>query len=132
MGKRREPRLFKLTFADEPYDGLSVTLRGLTIREYTAMGSRQSSTEAEAVQALLDTIGPNIVDWNREDENGQPLPPTLDNLRDEEPALLQLIASEWTQAMAGVSGPLEPSSNGGLPSEVESMLAEIPSQSLAS
>lgn len=132
MGKRREPRLFKFTFADGPYEGLSVTLRGLTIREYNRLGERRQGDEDSTLNGLTQTIAEQLVEWNREDEDGQPLPPTLESLQDEEPALIYLIVEEWTQAMTGVSGPLDSSSPSGAPSEVESMLTEIPSQSLAS
>ncbi|NUR03062.1 MAG: hypothetical protein HOY79_43105 [Streptomyces sp.] len=132
MGKRREPRLFKITFGDGPYEGLSLTLRGLTIREYNRIGTRRAGDEDSALNGLVQTIAEQLVEWNREDADGRPLPPTLENLQDEEPALIYLLVDEWTQAMAGVAAPLDSSSPSGQPSEVESMLAEIPSQSLAS
>lgn len=132
MGKRREPRLFKFTFGDGPYEGLSLTLRGLSIREYNQMTGSISDSEQENLNALTATIAGQLTDWNREDENGQPLAPTLENLRDEEPQLIHAIVAEWNQAMAGVPAPLDGASPSGPPSEVESMLTEIPSQSLAS
>lgn len=132
MGKRREPRLFKITFADGTYEGLTLTLRGLSIRAYNQMTTLMGDDEGSNLNALTATIAGQLTGWNREDEDGQPLAPTLENLQDEEPDLIWLIASEWAQAMAGVPAPLEQTSNGGRPSEVEAMLAEIPSQSLAS
>lgn len=133
MGKRRDPRKYKLTFADGDYEGLHVTLRSVTIRELRDMRAVNDEEDPSAVtERLAGVIAAHLVEWDREDEDGRPLPPTLESLLDEEPDLIHSIVGEWTQAIAGVSAPLESGSDSGETSAVESMLVEIPSQSLAS
>ncbi|WNI19176.1 hypothetical protein [Actinacidiphila sp. ITFR-21] len=135
MGARRSPTLYKLTFdetTDEP--GLEITLRSMSIKRLKEMRAHDVSqdTEGEAVEFLAGLIAQQIVSWNREDENGQPMPPTLESLEEEEPKLIYAISAKWQEAMAGVSAPLGEGSNSGEISEVESILTEIPSESLAS
>jgi hypothetical protein len=135
VGSRRNPTLYKLVF-DETTDfpGFEITLRSLTIKEQRQLGTEagENETEADIVQRMCRMISRQGVSWNREDTDGTPLPLTLESLEDEEPKLIVAVTNKWTQAMVGVPAPLESDSGSGEMSPVESILAEIPSQSLAS
>lgn len=133
MGKRRDPKLYRLVFADGDYEGLTMTLRSVSIRDLNAMATTGEETEAQARMRLTELIASHLVEWNREDENGIPLPATLESLLDEEPKLIHVVVEEWTQAITGVSAPLDGASpSGGLSAEVDARLMEIPSESLPS
>lgn len=132
MGKRRDPKKYRLTFGDGDYEGLSLTLRSITIRQMQALRSSEDETESGALHRMCTLIAEHLVEWDREDESGQLLPATMESLLDEEPELISLIVSEWTQAIAGAPAPLESDSSGGVISPVESLLTEVPSESLAS
>lgn len=136
MGSRRNPKQYKITFAEgTDYAGLEVTLRSLSIAQIEASRAAdgdEDETISEAVSRHCRMVAGRIVSWNREDEDGVPVPPTLDSLRDEEPDLILAIVGKWTGAIVGVPAPLDEGSNSGEESAVESILTEIPSQSLAS
>lgn len=136
MGSRRNPKQYKITFAENTdYAGLEVTLRSLSIAQIEASRAadqEEGETISEAITRHCRLVAGRIVSWNREDEDGTPVPPTLESLREEEPDLILAIVGKWTGAIVGVSAPLDESSNSGEVSKVESILAEIPSQSLAS
>lgn len=135
MGSRRTPTLYKLTFGEDTDDpGFEITVRGLTIKQRRDIAAQVSEdeTELDSVARICQMIARQGVSWNREDERGAPLPLTAESLEDEEPGLILAISFKWQQALAGVSAPLESDSPSGEISPVESMLTEIPSESLAS
>lgn len=133
MGCRRNPKLYKLRFADDDYAGLEITLRSLTIGEMRQVrGSSDDEDDSDVLVRMTRMIAQQMVSWNREDETGQPLPPTYESLEGEEPSLINLIIDQWTQAVSGVPAPLEQPSNSGDPSLVESIPTEALSPSLAS
>jgi hypothetical protein len=133
VGKRRDPKKYRLTFADGDYEGLHMTLRSVTIRELRDLrADRPDETLQETTERMAQVIADHLVEWDREDEAGNLLPTTLESLLDEEPDFIQLVVAEWTKAIAGVPAPLESGSPSGELSAVESILTEIPSESLAS
>lgn len=135
MGSRRTPTLYKLTFGEDTDDpGFEITVRGLTIKQRRDIAAQVSEdeTELDSVARICQMIARQGVSWNREDERGAPLPLTAESLEDEEPGLILAISFKWQQALAGVPAPLESDSPSGEISPVESMLTEIPSESLAS
>lgn len=134
MGSRRTPTLYKLTFDDTTdYPGLEITLRSLTIREQQQFDSgSDDETEVDTVARMCRLMARQGVSWNREDEEGNPLPLTVESLEDEEGKLIIAVTDKWREAIAGVPAPLESGSPSGEISPVESILTEIPSESLAS
>lgn len=135
MGSRRTPTLYKLIFDETTdYPDFEITLRSLSIKEQRQLRAtdNEGETEADVVVRMCSLISKQAVSWNREDEDGAPLPLTLESLEDEEPKLIIAITDKWSGAIAGVPAPLESGSPSGEISPVESMLTEIPSQSLAS
>lgn len=135
MGSRRNPTLYKLVF-DETTDwpDFEITLRSLSIKQRRELSTQatEGETDMDAVARMCRLIARQMVSWNREDEDGSPLPMTVESLEDEEPGLIVEISLKWQEAIAGVPAPLESDSDSGGISPVESILAEIPSQSLAS
>ncbi len=81
---------------------------------------------------MADLVASHMVAWNREDEDGNALPPTMESLEDEEPSLINLIIDRWTDAVAGVAAPLEQPSNSGGSAPEESIPMAPLSPSLAS
>jgi hypothetical protein len=135
MGSRRSPTLYKLIF-DETTDwpDLEVVLRSMSIRRHKELTSARAADETEdgAFERMLNLIVSQLVSWNREDEDGEALPATRESLEDEEPKLIHALIAKWNQAIVGVPTPLESDSADGEISPAESMLTEIPSESLAS
>jgi hypothetical protein len=133
VGSRRNPTLYKLVF-DETTDfpDFEITLRSLSIKKFKELESRDGESQNDLVVRTACFIAGQMVSWNREDEDGTPLPATEDSLLDEEPKLIFAIVNKWTEAIAGVPAPLDDGSDSGEISPVESSLTELPSESLAS
>jgi hypothetical protein len=133
MGCKRVPKQYKLKFADGDYEGLEVTMRSVSIGEMRALqGTGGDGEGSDGFDRMVNLVATHLVSWNREDENGNALPPTLESLEDEEPGLVNLIIDRWTDAVAGVSAPLEQPSNSGASVPVESIPMAPLSPSLAS
>lgn len=134
MGSRRSPTLYKLTFDESTgFPDFEITLRSLTIKEQKQLESGgEDDTELDIVARMCRLIAKQGVSWNRLDEDGTPLPLTVESLEDEEGKLIVAVTNRWTEAMVGVPAPLESGSDSGEISPVESILAGIPSESLAS
>lgn len=132
MGCRRNPKQYKLKFADGDYEGLEVTMRSVSIGEMRALQGTDGDEGRDGFDRMVSLVATHMVAWNREDEEGNALPPTLESLEDEEPGLVNLIIDRWTDAVAGVSAPLEQPSNSGGPVPVESIPMAPLSPSLAS
>jgi hypothetical protein len=89
--------------------GAEIKLRSTNVA--TVMKLRESNDVAEIVGMLAD----HVVEWNLEDEKGEPLPFTADAILHElEESMVAAIVREWFKAAIGVTAPLDgPSTSGG-------------------
>lgn len=136
MGYVRQAKNYRLIFTDPDLDGLEVVAKsasvatyehiaGLATREY---GSVPTVEDLEEIAALLAAFAEVLVSWNLEEPTGKPgkvrpVPATLDGLKAQDLPFVVAIILAWMQAVAGVSTPLDETSNGGgleesLPMEV--------------
>lgn len=129
MGYKRKPKIYRIRFADgTEYEGLEVTLRGLSTEQFLAAEGRSESNLREMVELFAD----RLVGWNLEGDDGTPVPTTLESVLQEDWVMLDAIFGEWLEAIRGVPAPLEqPSTSGGESPEV-SIPMEPLSSSLAS
>lgn len=133
MGYKPKRKTFKLDFAGTDYEGLQVTIRGLTTGQY--MDLFEAKAEAEAggeTNNLLTIMASRLVSWNVEDDDDMPVAATLDGIKTQDLDLNLAIVNAWTTAMAGVPAPLEQPSTGGTPSPEASIPMEALSLSHAS
>lgn len=128
MGYKRNPKVYNLVFDDTTdYPGLEVQVRTLTMGQLIGVWASEG-TSTETFELFAD----RLVSWNLEDEDGQPVPATREALLAEDDDMVQAIAKRWIAEVIGVPAPLESGSDSGETSPAESMLAAIPSESLAS
>ncbi|MCF3101420.1 hypothetical protein IPZ58_07480 [Streptomyces roseoverticillatus] len=133
MGYKRNPKVYKLRFQDGDMAGLEVTLRSVSVGQVIELGGLGADTSnGETVEQMVELLAERIVEWNLEDENGAPVPPTLEALKNEDLDFVLAIINEWTSAAAGVSAPLETPSPSGETSLEASLPMEVLSPSLAS
>lgn len=134
MGYKRNPKIYNLKFGDDTdYAGLEVQVRTITMGQLLAMRSgKTSDDDKDNIRVSVELLAERIVDWNLEDENGDPVPPTLDAILEEDDDFIFAIINRWTDAVSGVKAPLQQSSPSGEPSPVESIPMEALSESLAS
>jgi len=129
VGYKRNPKIYKLVFGEgTEYPGLEVQVRTLSMGQLVKVWSGSgSSTDT------FDLFAGRIVGWNLEDEvTGEPVPTTREALEVEDDDLINAIIKLWIAEVMGVPAPLESGSGSGGTSPVESLLTEVPSQSLAS
>lgn len=129
MGYKRNPKIYKLTFDETTdYPGLEVQVRTMTMGQLVSVWSGEIGTSARTFDLFMD----RLVSWNLETEDGQPVPVTREAVEAEDDDMVNAVIKRWTDAVLGVPAPLGGDSSSGGTSAVESVLTEIPSQSLAS
>lgn len=132
MGFKRNPKIYNLKWDDGEYAGLEVHVRSLTMGQLIATQNGEGHNGKKGNAAQIELFAERLVSWNLEDENGQPVPTTLDAILAEDDDLILDINKRWAEAVMGVSAPLPQSSPAGEPSPAESIPMETLSPSLAS
>ena len=102
MGFRHQPRTYLLTFEDPALEGLEVRARSLSI------GELQSD------EPVVESFAHALVSWNLEDEDGNPLPATLETLRTyPDIGFINGLTKAWIDAVTGVDDELGKDSTSG-------------------
>ena len=121
MGYQR--KTYRLVFEDPEFEGLEVRTRGASIEHIAtwqaivSQGVTLVSPEGvESRNAAYSLLADRIIDWNLDDEQGQPVPVTPEEMAKQDWALLLQIGRAWLTATAGVPRPLEADSPNGEPS----------------
>lgn len=138
MGYKRDKKVYKLSFSDPEMAGLEVRTRGLGVGELMELSRlvdmptvTREDKEAKTRRSV-ESLFSAIVSWNLEDENGNPVEPTLENLYREDEEFVATLLVAWMTAVAGVSPPLNQQSSAGKPSVEASIPMELLSENLAS
>ena len=127
MGYRPKKKVYVLEFEDEEYEGLEVRIRGLNTGQVLDLDTARTDGSDEAIAAMLQLMADQLVEWNVEDDDGQPVPPTFEGVRSMEMGFNWAVINAWQEAVAGVSAPLdEPSTATG-----PSLVASIPTETLS-
>lgn len=135
MGYRREPKIYKLVFADPDMEGLIVRAKSTSVRQFLEIQAMADATEADGakgMKTLFAAFAGVLVSWNLEDENGQELPTTAETLLDQEFGFVMQIVMAWIEAIADVGEKLGKASTPGSPLLEASLPMEPLSISLAS
>lgn len=140
MGYRRTGTTFNLHFEDPALNGLEVKVRSLSIGKLLELselasladGDELTPDDLKRIDPLFTTLADSLVGWNYEDENGDPIPATLESIKGEELGFVLQIVTAWMNAVASVSGPLANGSTGGGPSPAPLLPMVALSPSLAS
>ena len=135
----------KLVFDEEHHGdlaGLEVRMRRASIDQVMQVSKLMalrgkddadlSAADLDRIGELFALVGDRMIGWNLEDDDGAPIPATVEALRDQDPALVYAVISAWMEAVAGVSAPLAKPSSDGDPSLEESIPMDFQSLSLMS
>lgn len=135
MGFKVQLKTYLIQFEEgHEHHGAEARLRGMPYGEWEQVtgldGSDGDANGAVAVRRFVD----HLISWNLEDEDGQPLPLTMDAVKTIDKDLVKNLNNAWINTLIGVhdADPLPESSPSGGPSLVESIPTEALSQSLAS
>jgi hypothetical protein len=122
MGYTPRKTVYLLEFEGTEHAGLQVKMRAGKMEMLFSGGALlridQHNPTAQDVEAVTDEVRSfvdHLISWNIEDEQGRPVPATLEGVRAQEIPLIALIMKQWQAAMGDVTGPLSPSSPPGLP-----------------
>ncbi|CAL9352075.1 hypothetical protein SUDANB1_00480 [Streptomyces sp. enrichment culture] len=127
MGYRPKRKIYTLDFTGTDYEGLEVSVRGMTVGEELELDGVEMDGDL-----LVKTLVKRLVSWNVEDDAGQPVPATYEGVCTQDVPMVLAILNAVRTASSGVSDPLPQSSPSGEPSEVASIPMAPLSESLAS
>ncbi|MGW5429949.1 hypothetical protein ACWET9_22465 [Streptomyces sp. NPDC004059] len=135
MGFKVKPKTYLVQFDEgHEFHGVEARLSGMSYGEWEQVtgldGSEGETNGADAVRRFVA----HLVSWNLEDENEQPVPTTLDAVKELDHDLVAALNNAYIQTLIGVhkGDPLPESSPSGEPSQVASIPMEALSESLAS
>jgi hypothetical protein len=122
MGFRPKRKIYKLDFTGTDYEGLEVSMRGPTVGEELEIETLRSQDGGG--REIFKMMTGLLVEWNVEDEAGEPVPTTFDGVCTQEAVFVMAILNATQQAASGVPDPLPDSSPSGEPSQVVSIPME--------
>lgn len=120
MGYVPKKKTYKLKFADPDMDGLEVVMHSVPVGTMLKIDELSSSINADdpgstsgKFRELLEIVAAALDSWNIENEDGTPLAADFDGLTALETQFVMELIASWSQAVAGVPGPLAKSSTPG-------------------
>ncbi|BBC35294.1 hypothetical protein SGFS_065880 [Streptomyces graminofaciens] len=127
MGYKPRRKIYTLAFEGEEYEGLEVKIRGLNTGQVMDIDAARADGGDSAIVAMLQLMAEQLVEWNVEDDEGQPVPTTFEGVRSLDIDFNWAVIDAWQNAAAGVPAPLESGSTSGEPS----LVASIPTETLS-
>jgi hypothetical protein len=120
MGYQR--KVYRLVFDDPEMDGLEVRAKSVSL------GAMRKAADSDDEFLMMELFAKALVSWNLEDD-GEPVPATLEGLEDQDPEFVTAIITAWTGTISGVpdASPL----GGGSDSGRRSLEASIPMETLS-
>jgi len=122
MGFKRQTTVYDLHFEDPRFEGLEVQAKSLPtgklmklMRLSTQIGGK-GVDDLASVDELFGGFAAALVSWNLEEEDGTPIPATLDAINDQDFDFVMAVIMAWMEAVAGVPSDLGKDSTSGDPS----------------
>lgn len=139
MGYKRQAKVFKLKFEDPEMEGLVVRVRSVKlgklmnlVRAMDLDTARLSSGDLDVIDDVFRTFTEALVDWNLEDEKGEPVPTTMEGVYSQELDFVMEVIAAWVEVLTGVSSPLAKGSTDGRTFQEASLPMEALSPSRSS
>jgi hypothetical protein len=132
MGYRPKRRIYDLQFEDPEMEGLEVKVRHVDTGQSLTLDAAINEGGEQGIRTCLDLLAENLISWNVEDDNQQPVPTTIEGVLAQELDFNLAIVYAWRDAIIGVPAPLDSASPDGVPSLEASIPMDVPSESLAS
>lgn len=131
MGYRPKRKTWKLVFADEDMAGLEVAMRSVSVDSMIELAELQAaaaggSLDGAGARKLFAGFAAALDSWNVEDEDGSPVPPTLDGVKAQDLDFVMAIVAAWFEAVTSVDPPSAAgSSSGGTLAEASLPMAPL-------
>lgn len=134
MGYKRAQKVYKLKFADPEFEGLEVRAKSIPTKLLMELSGIKfnKSAPGDEINHMFGIFADALVEWNLEDEDGNPVPATFDGVMSQDIDFVLDIIMAWMDAVAGVSEDLKEKLNSGEISLAESIPMEISVPDLAS
>jgi len=135
MGYKAKLKTYLVRFDEgHEYHGAEARLRGMTYGEWEQVTGLDGGEGDENGGASVRRFVDHLISWNLEDDDGKPLPMTMDAVKTIDHDLVAALNNAWVQTLIGVhdGDPLPESSPSGGPSLAASVPMEALSESLAS
>lgn len=139
MGFKAKATILKLKFVDEEYEGLEIRAKSPSMGTFLEIAELAdvdvTSADAEDVAAVLKLFEhfiDSVKDWNLEDDDGVPVPKTVDGLKSLDIDFVMDLVGAWMDGLKGLSPGLPQPSGSGQPSLEASIPMEDWSQNLKS
>lgn len=125
MGYRKVPTIYTLTDV-KGLEGAVIRLKSTKVGKLRRLLAALDSNAplSEVIGPLLTTVADNLISWDLEDEDGTPIPTTVEGLEELELDDLFNLISSWTSVMTGPEEALGKDSPSGEPSQELSALME--------
>lgn len=120
-GFRLDDDQYNLVFEDPKFEGLRVSLTGMTMQElldFDTMRFSPVKTVEEITRkviAVSEVIAAHVVEWNLSEKDGSPTPQTAEGLRSHDGRVQNAIVDAYALALRGVSPDLGKGSTSGAP-----------------
>lgn len=135
MGYKREPKVYRLRFAEPDMDGLVVRARSMPMGQLMELmrlmdlGSRAEFTtdDAARIDLLFRGFASALVDWNLEEDGPTgtvPVPPTIEGLYAQDMDFVMRIITGWMDTVTAVDPAVGKASGSGGPSLAASLPME--------
>lgn len=114
-GYKRKRKTYKLDFTETDWDGLEVRVRGLTTGEYLQIVQLSASNEEgdRETEGMLKMFASHLISWNLEDDDGDAIGTTYEDIKENDFTMNMSIISAWTNALASVPDRVEKKSTSG-------------------
>jgi len=105
-GFRIPERTARVAFEGTDYDGAEIKLKlSVSFAQFIALRESAMGEDQEFMARLFgETV---LMEWNLEDEDGQPLPADGDGMMAIPMDLTNKVVQHWVEAVSGISAPLE-------------------------
>ncbi len=111
-GYRRNLKVFALAY--EEFDGLEIKAKSVPVGKLLTVlklaDSIKDAPDQEDIEELFGWFASRIISWTYLDEEGEPLPPTLETLLDDDFDFVLKLIMGWVKALTTALVPTMPDS----------------------
>ncbi len=126
-------RVYRLKFESDAMAGLEVKVRSMSIGDSLEFAEEAekigAAKDVNQIRPVLEKLASAIVSWNVEEDDGTPVPVSVEGVIELELSAVTAIIEAWMEVIGGVPAPLPKDSSGGVTVPMES-LALVPMESL--
>ena len=105
-GYRVQSTIYNLTFAK--FEGLEISIKGLTTGQMMEMWDAKAASKSDSevtvskgTNDMFEMFVDALKEWNLEDEEGVPVPKTMDGIKSLDLPFVLSLCEGWTTALAG-------------------------------